>query len=231
MPISIGYNIKIIIEVEIMELCKICNTQTVVLTDKKIGINYYRCKECGFVSLDEGFIIDAVNEKKHYKKHNNSFECKGYVEMFEIFISKAIHPYGLTINSILDFGCGHTAVLAELLKKEGFSVDIYDLYFFPKKIYEDKKYDLITSTEVFEHLKNPKSTLKSLINSLNPHGYIVSMTQFPPLEDEEFLKWWYRRDITHISFFTPKSFEIMAIELGLKVLKIIDKNIVVFQKC
>jgi 2-polyprenyl-3-methyl-5-hydroxy-6-metoxy-1,4-benzoquinol methylase len=89
---------------------------------------------------------------------------------------------------------------------------------------------LITSTEVFEHLKEPKAVLKTLVNSLNDKGYIILMTQFPPSDDEEFLKWWYRRDITHISFFTPKSFQIMAEELGLKVLKIMDKNIVVFQK-
>ena len=199
------------------------------MTDNR-GIGYYRCRECGFIFLDDGSIIDAVSEKKHYQKHNNSFECIGYVEMFESFIEKAIKPYEVTIRRVLDFGCGHTPVLAELLKNRGFEVDIYDLYFFPEKVYENRKYDLITSTEVFEHLKEPKVILEYLVNALNPNGYIVLMTQFPPSDNETFLKWWYRRDVTHISFFTPESFEVMAEEFGLKVLKVIDKNIVVLQK-
>jgi len=213
-----------------MCLCKVCYEQTTVLRDKK-AITYYRCSVCGFISLDDNAIVDSGREKKHYEKHNNSFECKGYVEMFDKFIDEAVNPYIHKIETVLDFGCGHTPVLAELLRKKHLDVDHYDLYFFPQKIYENKKYDLITSTEVFEHLKEPKVILKTLVKSVNSGGYIILMTQFPPSSDEEFLNWWYRRDITHISFFTPNSFEVMATELGLKVLKIINKNIVVFQKC
>jgi len=213
-----------------MCLCKICLGETRSLWDKKKGMTYYRCLSCGFVSLDDDFIIDKNSEKKHYEKHNNSFECTGYVKMFETFINQAILPYRASINRALDFGCGHTPVLAELLKRENLNVDHYDYYFFPKEVYKEKRYDLITSTEVFEHLKEPKKVLKTLVNSLNDKGYIVLMTQFPPSDDEEFLKWWYRRDITHISFFTPQSFEVMADEMGLKLLNVIDNNIVLFQK-
>ena len=213
-----------------MHLCKICSCQTKILWDKKKDITYHRCVSCEFIFLDEGAIVDRVLEKKHYEKHNNSFECTGYVKMFEEFIFKSISPLLSTLKTALDFGCGHTPVLAELLKKKGLEIDHYDFYFFPNEGYKKKRYDLITSTEVFEHLKEPKAVLKTLVNSLNDKGYIILMTQFPPSDDEEFLKWWYRRDITHISFFTPQSFEIMAEELGLKVLKILDKNIVVFQK-
>ena len=213
-----------------MHLCKICSSQTERLWDKKKDIMYHRCVSCGFIFLDESAIVDRVLEKKHYEKHNNSFKCIGYVKMFDEFIFKSISPLLSTLKTVLDFGCGHTPVLAELLKRKGLEVDYYDFYFFPNEMYKNKQYDLITSTEVFEHLKEPKEVLKTLVNSLNDNGYIILMTQFPPSDDEEFLKWWYRRDITHISFFTPKSFEIMAEEMGLNILKIIDKNIVVFQK-
>ncbi len=162
--------------------------------------------------------------------HQNGFDSLGYVKMFEEFIEKSIVPYEENIKSVLEFGCGSGPVLAELLERKGLVVDIYDLYFYPKKVYEGKMYDLITSTEVFEHLKEPLKILKLLVEHTNESGYIVLMTKFPPKEDESFLAWWYRRDPTHISFFTPKSFEIMAKMVGLKVLKIIDKNIVVFQK-
>lgn len=212
------------------KVCKICNSTTAHIREIKKKLDYYRCSSCGFIYLDDSYIVDKEIEKEHYDKHKNSFESLGYVEMFEKFIDKSIAPYLENIKSALEFGCGSGPVLAELLRRKGLEVDQYDLYYFPKKVYESKSYDLITSTEVFEHLQDPITVLETLVSSLNTNGYIVLMTKFPPSEDKAFLDWWYRRDITHISFFTPKSFEIMANRVGLKVIKIIEPNIVVFQK-
>ena len=213
-----------------MYQCKICHADVTLLNDSKKGLSYYRCCSCGFLYLDDKFIVNNEREKSQYAMHKNSFESLGYVKMFEDFIEKAILPYEKDINNVLEFGCGSGPVLAELLRRNGLTVDIYDLYFYPEKVYEGKQYDLITSTEVFEHLKNPVEVLKMLVEHTNDHGYIILMTKFPPKEDKAFLAWWYRRDPTHISFFTPKSFEVMAEKLGLKVIKTIDENIVVFQK-
>jgi len=212
-----------------MYLCKICQGDTTKMVDKKKNIVYYRCKSCGFVYLDDSKIIDNDSERKHYEKHNNGFDSLGYVKMFEDFIDVAIAPYAEHIKTALDFGCGRGPVLAELLHRMGMEVDKYDIYFYPQKVYEGKKYDLITSTEVFEHLQNPIEWLRLLAQHTNDNGYIVLMTKFPPADDKIFLDWWYRRDITHISFFTPKSFEIMAKKVGLNEIRTIDENIVVFQ--
>ena len=214
-----------------MYKCKICQSSVSSMVDEKKKLTYYRCVECGFISLDDRDMVDKVVEKKHYEKHNNTLKCTGYVEMFEKFIDEALSPYVDNIKIVLDFGCGEGDVLGHILKEKGLEVDSYDIYFYPKKIYENKQYDLITSTEVFEHLQDPQKILKTLVNLLNTDGYIILMTKFPPKDDKVFLAWWYRRDITHISFFTPQSFEIMAETLGLKVLKTINDNIVVFQKC
>jgi hypothetical protein len=181
--------------------------------------------------MDDSYMVDVVEEQEHYKKHNNSFECKGYVEMFEQFIEEAIAPYEKNLHTALEFGCGEGPVLAELLARRGLEVDKYDIYFYPKKVYEGKHYDLITSTEVFEHLKEPLEVFERLSNLLTARGYMVLMTHFPPASDDEFLKWWYIRDITHISFFTPKSFDVMAKKMGLKMVTHLKNKMVVFQKC
>ena len=213
-----------------MRECKICNSSVRTIQDKRRAIGYFRCESCGFIALDEVHLIDAKSERQHYEKHENSLACDGYVRMFEEFIEIAILPYHAKSDTVLDFGCGHTPVLTELLKRHGFSVDIYDIYFYPEKIYKDKEYNMIISTEVFEHLKSPMETLQELVSSLKMGGYIILMTQFPHKTDEEFLEWWYRRDVTHISFFTPHSFEIMAKRVGLNLIKTMNDNIVVFQK-
>ncbi len=214
-----------------MNFCKVCKERTCLIEDEKKNLIYYRCLFCGFVSLDDKCMVNKVEEKRKYDEHNNSLENEGYVQMFEDFIELSIVPYKKNIQTVLDFGSGPEPVFSKLLERRGFEVDIYDLYYASKKVYESKKYDLITSTEVFEHLQKPLEVLALLVQHTNENGYIVLMTKFPPSDDKKFLAWWYRRDPTHISFFTPKSFEIMAGEVGLKVLKTINKNIVVFQKC
>lgn len=213
-----------------MSLCKICNNLGIPIEDVKKNLRYYRCTSCGFVWLDNQFMLNVIEEKKKYNQHNNSLENKGYVQMFEDFIEMAIVPYKQNIHSILDFGSGPVPVLSQLLERRGFKVDIYDLYYAPTKIYENKTYDLISSTEVFEHLSKPLEILSLLAKHLNQHGYLALMTKFPPKDDAEFLAWWYRRDPTHISFFTTQSFEVMGKKIGLKVLKTINENVVIFQK-
>jgi hypothetical protein len=213
-----------------MVYCKICEANTKIIVDHKTLVSYFRCKECGFIFLDEQYIISSNKEKQHYEKHNNSFECTGYVKMFTTFIQKAIDPYLFNIKTSLDFGCGNGAVLSELLKQKNIKNDKYDLFFYPDESYKLKQYDLITSTEVFEHLSKPFDILDTLIPLLNKNGYLILMTKFPPKSDKEFINWWYRRDITHIVFFTPKSFEIIALKYNLNLLSVIDDNIVVFQK-
>ena len=214
-----------------MHLCKLCSVSTRDIKDMKKELIYYRCTNCGFISLDEDFIVTNEREKKQYDQHNNSLENKGYVQMFEDFIDATIAPYLTTLKSALDFGSGPEPILSVLLERRGLEVDIYDFYYATHKVYERKKYDLITSTEVFEHLSKPLEVLKLLVNHLNEGGYIALMTKFPPEDDQKFLNWWYRRDPTHISFFTEKSFELMAEKVGVRVLKTINHNMVIFQKC
>jgi len=213
-----------------VQRCKVCESNTVEIRDAKKEIVYHRCLHCGFVFLNDVYRVSKEREKAQYDQHNNSLENEGYVQMFEDFIDLSIMPYIEEIERALEFGSGPGPVLPTLLERRGLEVDSYDLYYAPKRVYEGKVYDLITSTEVFEHLVKPFEVLELLVKHTKKGGYIVLMTKFPPEDDEAFLAWWYRRDPTHISFFSPKSFEIMAEKVGLKLLKTLNNNIVVFQK-
>ena len=210
-----------------MIFCKICSKNTRPIYDEQYDQNYFYCPHCEFIHLDESKIISSKQEKKEYGFHQNSFENKGYVNMFREFIDKAIRPYKSQIRTALDFGSGPGPVLAELLRQEGFETDIYDKHFAPEKVYLNKKYDLITATEVFEHLEDPVATLKLLQSHLSENGILAIMTLFHPQDDETFKKWWYRRDKTHISFYTPKTFKHLAELLDMKTLMVDDKNICV----
>lgn len=177
--------------------------------------------------MDQSKFVSAEQEKKEYELHQNSFENEGYVNMFRDFIDKAVRPHKSQIRTALDFGSGPGPVLAELLRQEGFETDIYDKYFAPQKVYLHKKYDLITATEVFEHLKDPLPTLKLLKSHLSHKGILAVMTLFHPNDDERFKDWWYRRDATHVSFYAPKTFRRMASLSDMKVVLSDEKNICV----
>lgn len=145
--------------------------------------------------------------------------------MFKDFIKRAIAPIKPNLKTCLDFGSGPTPVLASLLKAEGIDVDIYDIFFSPKK--PKRKYDLITATEVLEHLEDPLATMHELKNLLNPDGCIAIMTLFYKGNWEN---WWYKTDPTHISFFTKDTMRYLAKLLKLRLTFIDERNICIMER-
>lgn len=184
--------------------CKLCDSTR--LEQIETDYLYYYCNICNLIFIDDNQILSTEEEYKRYQLHENTHENKGYVRMFERFIEKVITPYQDEIKTVLDFGCGPGPVLADLLKKEGFVLDIYDPYFFPERVFKDKSYDLITSTEVFEHLSAPAKELELLIDHLNEGGYLAIMTSFYQGK-KKFSDWFYILDETHITFYNLNTFK------------------------
>lgn len=199
--------------------CKICGSETKELFQEKFNLNYFSCGYCEFISKDESSIITPIEELKIYNSHNNSIEDPRYVTYFKNFIHQAILEYCSPERKGLDFGSGPSPVLATILERDyGFSMDIYDKFYAVEKIYEGKKYSLITSTEVVEHLKNPIKYFQLFKDRVIERGTISIMTLFHPGNENEFLDWFYIRDMSHISFYTPKTMEYIGKRVGLKVI-------------
>jgi len=211
-------------------LCKICHHPTQHYFDTQMQWDFYHCKACGFFFKDPTHYLDATQEIKVYENHNNSFESPGYVEMFENFINVTFRPYLSTIQTVLEFGCGPGPVLAKLLKMQGLHVSTYDKFFSPEKVYENRHYDLITSTEVLEHIDDPNAIMQFFHTHLQAQGYLAIMTQFHDNTAKAFLSWWYRKDPTHICFYTPHTFEVLAQKHGFKVLYYDTKKNILLQK-
>lgn len=211
-------------------LCSICKETTLSYTHPDFPHAYTYCPSCEMVLLLETFYVDVTREKKQYDFHNNSLENSGYVRMFEDFLDFFWKELTCKAPTVLDFGSGPTPVLAHLMQKRGANVMCYDKFYQQDTAYKSHSFDLITSTEVFEHLDTPKQTLQHLSERLNPQGILAIMTLFHTNSEDFFWKWWYRRDPTHIVFYTPKTFEILAPLCGLKIIKSDDTRIIVLQK-
>ena len=207
--------------------CKICGNETKIINDEAREKIYLKCSTCEAIALKDEFFVSTENEKGQYDNHNNNIENSGYVKMFENFLDFFGDTLKDEVAEALDFGSGPGPVLSKIMENRALHVDIFDKFYQPCEIYKDKSYDLITSTEVFEHLKNPLETLLLFKKHLKKDGVIAIMTLFHNNDTEEFLNWWYRRDPTHILFYTPKTFEVMCAMCGLKILKTDHKRIIV----
>jgi len=190
--------------------------------------NYYRCKECDFIFTDN--LPTLEQEKKQYSHHNNSLENLGYVNMFEKFIEFSLQPFVDMHSCILEYGSGPEPVLSYLLKQKGYQVQIYDPIYANDESWRKKKFDAITSTEVFEHLHEPAKTIKELLEVLKNKGLLSIQTMFHPQNEEEFLKWWYRRDPTHVGFFSHKTLKKMQSIFNLELLQFDQKSVATFRK-
>lgn len=211
-------------------ICPLCQSSTLItFIHTKLHKPYHRCKQCDFIWLDPEAYVSFEKEQSQYKQHNNTIENSGYVAMFERFLT-FIQLEDLEVKKTLDFGSGPGPVLAEILTRKGYQVSHYDPIFANDTSLLKVTYDLITMTEVIEHLHHPFDTLKKLYELIKPGGYLAIMTQFHPETQEDFLRWWYPRDPTHVGFYTPKSFEILAPKLGFELCRIDQKSQVLLRR-
>ncbi len=210
-------------------LCHICNTLVKSFTHTKNEILYYHCEPCQYIFKSPLYYQDFSSQKERYNLHTNHEEDLGYIAYFQRFLDFVLPHIDMPKNA-LDFGCGRSSLLASLLIKSGIDCDYYDPIYHPKTLDESKKYDLIVSTEVFEHLHQPRKVFEDLIQRLTPKGYLAIQTQFHPNDEEAFKNWYYHQDPTHIVFFRAETFKILAHKYHCEYLMDNDKNMVIIQK-
>lgn len=210
--------------------CAICDEVTRQLYDPQFDLTYQCCDHCGFIGQDRGQLILFEEEREEYDRHENDINNEGYVNFFKRFLDAALIPYA-RLGDGLDFGSGPEPVLSQVMARDyGTRPDIYDLHYSPEKVYQGKVYDYIVTTEVIEHVKDPKSVLRMFHQLLKPDGVVAIMTLFHEDDDDLFLKWWYRRDVTHISFFLPRTFDRMAKDIGFKRVYCDDTRYITLRK-
>ena len=172
------------------------------------GKKYWSCHFCFAKFLDSVHYLDHVSEKKRYLEHNNEIKDTKYRK----FLSRLLEPLAtkLAANDYgLEFGCGHGPALADMLIGNGYKVELYDPFFFPNKNLLKKQYNFVTCTETIEHFFDPAKEFNLLDKLLLNGGWLGVMTCILT-HDYQFDNWHYRKDPTHVVFYTKKTFEIIA---------------------
>jgi hypothetical protein len=210
-----------------MQSCVVCSSKRINKFETKDLLSYWACSSCKAVFLDEQFRVDEKEEKERYLNHENDINDLRYRE----FLSRLSNPLKEKLKPDakgLDFGCGPGPALADILMKEGYQVDLYDPFFYPNKEIFNKKYNFITCTETAEHFFNPKKEFDVVNSLLHKGGWFGVMTSFLPNE-LSFEDWYYRRDPTHVVFYSQKTFKVIAKQRSW-LCEIIGKDVVLFNK-
>lgn len=214
---------------ELKQNCPLCHSHNVNEIEGIASPLYFICNQCKLIYMHDHYIIDPTAEKARYDTHNNSLANEGYVAMFERFITNAVVPFTESGSKTLDYGSGPEPVLQYLLQQKGYPTDIYDRYYAPDPVYEQKTYDLIISTETIEHVANAAELWELFSNHLRPGGRLAIMTLFHP-GTVQFPRWWYRRDPTHIRFYHPDTYAWICSHYSFKILWRDEKNSICLAK-
>lgn len=202
--------------------CNICsslsNNYIRVLLLNKYNVQFYKCKECGFIQTEKPYWLreaydNAITELDIGLISRNLY----YSPIVEKIITNFFDPQ----RQFLDFGGGY-GLFVRLMRDRGFDFYRYDTYcdnLFAKHFDIINtpiltKFNLLTAFEVFEHLEDPKKTMEEM---LNYSDNILFSTNLQPNLNPNPQNWWYFTPETgqHISLYTKDSLVILGKKFGL----------------
>jgi hypothetical protein len=206
--------------------CPLCASEATELFYRGKKREFFQCLECDLVFVPPKFHPSPDAEKARYEFHSQSLADSGYRD----FLDRLFRPLAekLPLGACgLDFGCGREPTLSVLFEEAGFPCANYDLYYLNDPAVLEKQYDFLTCSETMEHFRNPREEFERLIRLVKPGGWIGIMTQLrdsaPP-----FGTWFYKDDVTHVSFFSRRTFQWLGKTCGLRV-EFHPDSVVLFQ--
>lgn len=210
-----------------MNICPLCSCKKSSLYCQDKTGKYRLCSNCDLVYVLEEEHLDEKSEKARYDLHTNSSDDEGYRK----YLSKISNPVIERIKKDacgLDFGSGPGPTLSLLFEEAGHKMKIYDHFYAKDEEVLKLSYDFITSTEVVEHLYKPSEVLERLWNMLNVNGLLCLLTQ-PYVVQEDFSKWYYKKDPTHVCFFSLETMNWLSKKWKAE-LEVVSKDIFIFKK-
>lgn len=208
--------------------CPLCEASdfAIVPLAKPEPVNYHDCLACGFRFMEPAHRLGFRDEHERYHLHENNPDDAGYRD-YTLPLIEAIVARRSPHDRGLDFGSGTDSAAHRMLVERGFgALAKYDRFFHPtEENLVPGGYDFVFACEVVEHFHEPRSEFARIRSLLRPGGSFLFMTSLlTPAVD--FDRWHYRRDPTHVGFFSERSLGILARALGFAAPKIIAPRVV-----
>jgi Zn-finger nucleic acid-binding protein len=186
------------------DICPLCTAPSSTFF-KDNNQHFLLCPNCTGIFRDRHELLHIHDEKERYLHHKNDVKDMGYLKFVSPIIKQVQHYFGEGARG-LDYGCGHTPVLSEHLKKEAYTMSYFDPLFFNDISVINKQYEFIVCCEVMEHFYHPLTEFKKLYKSLLPGGKLICKTHL--FEKEiDFESWYYKNDPSHVFIYQDKTIE------------------------
>lgn len=196
------------------------------------GRGFFHCGTCDLVFADPNAHPSPDAEKARYSLHQNNPQDAGYRRFLGSLISALDARLGPQSLEGLDYGCGPSPVLAGLLEEKGHRIARFDPYFANDPKVLERQYDVVTSTEVVEHFREPGQEWERLVALVKPGGWLGIMTKLSDrfiVDTATFASWPYIRDQTHLCFYSRQTFRFLASRHGFRV-EWEGDNVILLQK-
>ena len=206
--------------------CPLCEGAETEKFDEADRREYLHCPVCRLIFVLERYWPSFEAERTRYDQHQNAPGDAGYAA----FLDSIAAPLGKWLapgSRGLDYGCGPSPVLCQIIEKKGHMIDRHDPHYFPAP--PRGPYDFIVSTETFEHFRRPGEEIARLCSLLRAGGLLGVMTAF--WSEAVFrANWHYRRDFTHLCFYRRETMTWIAAAFGLEILWCDEKRVVIFRR-
>lgn len=202
-------------------------------------IQYDRCNDCG-VAFRNPRLPSTYREERYEDGEvpEGSLALKPKNQIHYYYMARRLRRYLATGSGarLLDFGCGSGGFLIEL-QKAGFEVMGLELNkalanhvrselgiptyqgLITDPEFPDRKFDVIVSSQVFEHLVDPRNTLLELRDHLETSGLVL--IEVPNLfHIKERLRKGAVMDDSHLFYFNRHSLPRLLRDHGFSVLRI-----------
>ncbi|OGY46925.1 MAG: hypothetical protein A3J62_02035 [Candidatus Buchananbacteria bacterium RIFCSPHIGHO2_02_FULL_38_8] len=226
--------------------CKICQSNKAKVIRNKLRYDVKRdvlkCEDCGFVYLADFGKIDFYQGEEYRKNYgpnlNKISSCQEIFDTYLPFQAEMIKEIESALrpdSKVLDLGCSTGHFLAALKDKVGLRVGLelnqaqvlfirerldFKVYDQPIEAVEivEGPFDVITSFQVLEHIKDPLKFLQAAAKNLKPGGYLY--IEVPNLNDallsvykiKGYEDFYYREP--HLSYFDERSFKKLLDQAG-----------------
>ena len=201
--------------------CKICDTESRPFASAKVlgkyDVEYFQCPRCRFVQTEDPYWLSEAYSSEIHSQDMGMPSRNVYLATVSVSIISML--FGGR-GRYLDYGGGY-GMYVRLMRDRGFDFSWYDAHsenLFAQGFAGDlqKKYDLLTSFEMFEHLQDPVAEIESMFQ-LAPTLFFS--TELLPETNPTPAEWWYYNPDhgQHISVFSSEALQILAERFGVRV--------------
>ncbi len=209
-------------------ICPLCNNSSTSFLCEHRERDFYLCPECKLIFVSPQHRLTPKVEKSRYDFHQNSPKSESYRKFLSNIYQPILEKIKVPAEG-LDYGCGPGPTLSVMFEESGFKMNIYDYFYEKNEQVLEQEYDFITSTEVVEHLYEPKKAFTLLYSILKQGGWLGIMTKLYS-KAENFKEWFYKNDDTHVCFYSRDTFIWLGKKLGFKIEFINDTVILLHKK-